>query len=216
MSYPGQLFPFFISCGCLAYWSGIAPTFFWRMRGTLSWVFFLLSLFWRGAWHIRLEEAQISLRKEHRYSVLAKSVPRQGLANMPRQGIGEVPRQGTGKASQAGTAQRAQAGHWQTFSNWQALPRRELASVPGRACTLASVSRQETSKRPRQGLQMCPARALANVPRQGTVDIPRQGTVVVPRQETVGIAKSTAQISLATICHQPLRCHSTANQPRVV
>ena len=155
-----------------------------------------------GAWHIRLEEAQISMRKEHRDSAPAKSIPRQGLANMPRQGIGKrsqagnwqsvpgrdfktcpgralanLPRQGTGKRSKAGNWQTSQAGtasmprqgmHTGKRSqagNWQAFPGRELASVP----------RQGTGKRPRQGLQTCPGRALANVPRQGTVDVPRQG-----------------------------------------
>ena len=144
---------------------------------------FLLSLFWRGAWHIRLEKVQISMGKVHRDSVPAKSIPRQG----------------TGKASQVGTAKRAQAGHWQTFPGRELAsvprqgtgkrPRQGLQACPGRACTLASVPRQGTGKRPRQGLQTCPGRALANVPRQGTVDVPRQGTVVVPMQGAVGIAE---------------------------
>ena len=93
----------------------------------------------------------------------------------------------------------AQAGHWQTFPGRELAsvprqgtgkrPRQGLQACPGRACTLASVPRQGTGKRPRQGLQTCPGRALANVPRQGTIDVPRQGTVVVPMQGTVGIAK---------------------------
>ena len=99
-------------------------------------------------WHIRLEEAQISMRKEHRDRVPAKSIPRQGLANMPRQGIGKRfpgrelakrPRQGLQNVPRQGTGKRSQAG------NWQAFPGRELASLP----------RQGTGKRPRQGTGKC-------------------------------------------------------------
>ena len=160
---------------------------------------FLLSLFWRGAWHIRLEEVQISMRKCTGTASRQKAFRGRDWQTCPGRALANVPRQGTGKASQAGTAKRAQAGHWQTFPGRELAsvprqgtgkrPRQGLQACPGRACTLASVPRQGTGKRPRQGLQTCPGRALANVPRQGTVDVPRQGTVVVPMQGTVGIAK---------------------------
>ena len=94
-------------------------------------------------WHIRLEEAQMSMWREYWKSVPEKSVPREGLANMPRQGIGKrsqagncmakrpmqglqnVPRQGTGKLP-GGDGKRADAGHWQMF------PGREPWTSPGR------------------------------------------------------------------------------------
>ena len=109
------------------------------------------------------------MRKEHRDSVLARSAPWQGLANMPRQGIG--------KCSQAG--------------NWQTVPSRDCKSCPGRA--LANVPRQctgkrsqaGTGKRPRQGLQACSG--TGNVSSQGTVDVARLGTLLVPRKGTLGI-----------------------------
>ena len=121
-----------------------------------------------------------------------------------RQGLHSVPRQGTDKRFQVGNWQsvpgrdckRAQAG----FAHWQAFP--------GRVCALASVPRQGTGKRSRQGQQMCPGRALANVPRQETVD--------VLDRELYALQKTTAQKSLATICHQLPRCQSTANPSRVL
>ena len=63
-----------------------------------------------GAWHIRPEEPQIGMRKGHRDSFPAKSIPGQELAKRPRQGLqtcpgkalANVPRQGTGNYSQTG------------------------------------------------------------------------------------------------------------------
>ena len=141
-------------------------------------------IFWRGAWHIRLGEAQIHTRKEHRDSVLDKSVPKAGsgkhaqagnwqlfpereVAKPPRQELQNVPRQGTGKSSQAGNWQVSQAGTQNAQAgqaHWQAFPRRELASVPDRDCKCA------------------PRRALSNVSRQRTVHVPRQGTVGIANE----------------------------------
>ena len=129
---------FLVSCGWLPYWSRVAPTLFWRMRGTLIEWFFGYHYFGAGAWHVRLEQAQTSMRKDHGDSVQAKSVPRQGLANMPRQGIGKRSQAETGKASQAGTRKHAQEGNWQTF------PCGELAKHSRQG--LATVPRQGTGK----------------------------------------------------------------------
>ena len=143
---------------------------------------FLLSLFWRGAWHIRLEEVQISMRKEHRDSVPAKSIPRQGLANMPRQGIG--------KRSQAG--------------NWQSVPGRDCKTCPGRA--LANVPRQGTGKRFQAGNWQASQAGTANVPRQGTGKCSQAGNRRRPQAGDSGCSHAgncRHCTSLAPICHQP-------------
>ena len=169
---------------------------------------FLLSLFWRGAWHIRLEEVQISMRKVHRDSIPAKSIPRQGLANMPRQGIG--------KRSQAG--------------NWQSVPGRDCKTCPGRA--LANVPRQGTGKRSQAGNWQASQAGTASMPMQGmhtgkrsqagnwqvsqagTANVPRQGTGKCsqagnrrrPQARDSGCShagNSRHCKSLAAICHQP-------------
>ena len=169
---------------------------------------FLLSLFWRGAWHIRFEEVQISMRKVHRDSVQAKSIPRQGLANMPRQGIG--------KRSQAG--------------NWQSVPGRDCTTCPGRA--LANVPRQGTGKRSQAGNWQASQAGTASMPRQGmhtgkrsqagnwqasqagTANVPRQGTGKCSqagdrRRPQAGDSGCSHAgncrhcKSFAAICHQP-------------
>ena len=160
---------------------------------------FLLSLFWRGAWHIRLEEARIGMRKEHRDSAPVKGIPRQGLANIPRQGIDKRSQAGNWQSIPGRDCKTCQAGHWQTFPGREMesvprqgtgkRPRQGLQACPRRACTLASVPRQRTGKRLGQDLQTCTGTALANVPRQGTVDVPRHGTVVVSIQGAVSTAK---------------------------
>ena len=81
--------------GWLAQWSGITSTLFSRVRGTPNWSGFqCYHYFGGGAWYIRLEKAQTSMRKELKDSVPAKAFPGKALAR--------VPRQGTGKVSQAG------------------------------------------------------------------------------------------------------------------
>ena len=59
--YPFWFWCFLSSCSWLARRSGIAPTLFWRMRGTLSLMVFAI-IIRRGVWHISLEEVQISTR----------------------------------------------------------------------------------------------------------------------------------------------------------
>ena len=151
---------------------------------------------------------QISMRKVHRDSVPAKSIPRQGLANMPRQGIGN----------------RSQAG------NWQSVPGRDCKTCPGRA--LANVPRQGTGKRSQAGNWQASQAGTASMPRQGmhtgkrsqagnwqasqagTANVPRQGTGKCSqagnrRRPQAGDSGCSHAgncrhcKSLATICHQP-------------
>ena len=78
--------------------------------------------------------------------------------------------------------------------------------------------RQGIGKRPRQALQAWLGKALANVPRQRTVKVPRPvgGQWLFPDRELHPLQKSTVQKRLATNCHEHPRCHSTANQRRVM
>ena len=129
------------------------------MAHQVEWFFFCYPLFfWRAAWHSRLKEAQISMRK--RAQVPTKSVPRQGIGKLSQSGnwqgvpgrdfkpcpgraLANIPRQGTGKRSQA-TAKRPRQG-MQAFqagnAHWQAFPGLELASIQARNCKLSQAGR---------------------------------------------------------------------------
>ena len=106
------------------------------------------------------------------------SVPGRDWQTCPGRASANVPRQGTGKVSQAGTVKRAQAlanVRRQGTSKPMILrqrtgkrPRQGVQACPGRACTLASVSRQETGKHSQAGNWQASQAATANVPRQGT------------------------------------------------
>ena len=139
--------------------------------------------------------------------------PGRELASVPGRALANVPRQGTGKASQAGTAK----------------------TCPGRA--LANVPRQGTGKRSQAGNWQASQAGTASMPRQGmhtgkrsqagnwqasqagTANVPRQGTGKCSQAGDSGCSHAGNCKALQKFSNDmppTPRCHSTANQPRVV